>query len=471
MLSESLLFSTATAEIVNATAIIPTEVKETNNWLVLMVIVLLLVQSLLIIGLQRSRVSHKRAKLALSEAHSELERRVADRTVQLENLNRELYQEIASHEKTEALLMETQDYLHSILNSMPSTLLGVTADGTITHWNAAAEASTGIGAEQAMGHPLESVYNNVKIDLSDVKNATLNRIPVVSQNVQQGRGSDARYFDITIYPLVHDESEANAVIRIDDVTPRIQMESMLIQNEKMLSLGELAAGLAHEINNPLAVILNGLQNIERRTSHKLSKNHEVADTLGFNIDQLQEYLKQRELTTFIQSMRIAGEQAARIVTNMLEFSRGNTRQLKYENINTVLQHALEMAKNSLVLRNKNKANPVNIMAEFGEHLPDIPCSATEIQQVVINLLRNAAQAFYLFGVDTPRTENTIWLRTLIKDRYLCIEVADNGPGMSDDVLKHVFEPFYTTKDVGQGTGLGLSVSYFIITEHQQKNAY
>lgn len=436
-----------------------------NNWLVLLVITLLIIQSLLIVGLQKSRVNHKRAKLELAKAHKELESRVVERTQQLEDINNELYAEIASHEKTEALLLKTQDYLHSILNSMPSVLMGITRDGAITHWNTAAESATGLTAAQALGKSLADAYPKLRISPQDIIDATKNRIPIITQNVQQGRGNESRYFDITIYPLLQGDDQTNAVIRLDDVTPRIQMENMLIQNEKMLSLGELAAGLAHEINNPLAAILNSLQNIERRTSDELTKNHEIAAKHGFTIAQLQAYFKDRELLQFIKSIKLAGDQAAKIVTNMLEFSRGNTRQLRYENVNALLLHALEMAENTLVIRNKNTVNRISIISELSDGLPEIPCSATEIQQVILNLLRNANQAFTERQETLNPASNTIWVRTFLDGKHVCIQIEDNGPGMSSDVKEHIFEPFYTTKDVGQGTGLGLSVSYFIITEH------
>ncbi len=439
--------------------------KESNQGLLLLVIALLVIQSLLIIGLQKNRIRHKRAKAELAKTHKELEQRVIDRTRQLESINKELYREISNHEKTEALLLRTQDYLHSILNSMPSILMGVTSDGEITHWNAAAEADTGLSAAAALGMPLAKAYPTLHISEQDIKDATASRIPIVSQNLQQGRGNQARYFDLTIYPLVHGHNQTNAVIRIDDVTPRIHMENMLIQNEKMLSLGELAAGLAHEINNPLAAILNGLQNLERRTSANLQKNHDVAESLGFSIQQLQDYFTERDIYQFTSSIRLAGEQAAKIVTNMLEFSRGNGQQFRYENINNLVKHALDMAENMMIIRTRNSVNRISVSAELAENLPSIPCSASELQQVLLNLIRNASQAFPPERNAVNNEPRHIWVRTFVTEDYLCIQVEDNGVGITDSVKEHIFEPFFTTKEVGDGTGLGLSVSYFIVAEH------
>jgi len=441
------------------------EAQNIRSTLLVVISGLLVLQTLLVIGLQRSRVSHKRAKTDLKRAQKELEQRIIERTNKLRTINNQLYDEIAKHEITEELLRETQDYLHSIINSMPSILIGVTRQGYITHWNAAAERGTDIAANDALGRHINEVYPELPVTNTTIQEAIDRAVPQVNENIQYGSGSQARYTDLTVYPLISSEV-TGAVIRVDDVTMRVRIENMMIQNEKMMSLGELAAGMAHEINNPLSAILHGVQNIYRRTSPDLAMNHKVAEKLDITVSQIHGYLKERDIFKFIDGIRDAGERSAHIVTNMLEFSRGNSRKHSPVDITELLEHSLDLANNTFELKTPDGIEQLKIVKEFDRNLPPAPCSAAEIQQVVLNLLRNASQAFTSEDYGAP-LEPTIYVRTRQEDNCVCFEIEDNGPGMDEHVRRHIFEPFFTTKEVGKGTGLGLSVSYFIITEHHE----
>ncbi len=441
-----------------------------RSTLLIVITGLLLIQTLLIIGLQRSRSHHKKAKRDLQSAQRELEQGIVDRTNKLRTINNQLYDEIAKHEITEELLRETQDYLHSIINSMPSMLIGVTRQGTVTHWNSATEYKTGIKARDALGQTFHKVFKVLPIDSKDIENSIDNELPLAKENMQQGTGNQATYSDVAIYPLLSSEI-TGAVIRIDDVTLRVRLENMMIQNEKMMSLGEMAAGMAHEINNPLSAIINSLQNIERRVSDELEPNHTAAQELGISVEQLRAYMNKRDLFSFMESIREAGERAANIVTNMLEFSRGNTRIRQSVDINELIDHSLSFAYNTLELipeqaDSESGEDGVRVIKNFAADLPEVPCSTQEIQQVLLNLLRNAKQSFE--HATLPQGEQAlISLNTYLQQNQVCIEIEDNGAGMETAVSRHIFEPFYTTKGVGEGTGLGLSVSYFIITEHHE----
>lgn len=437
--------------------------SDSRDTLLIIISALFLLQTLLVIGLQRSRAAHKRSKKNLKHSKKDLEQRIIDRTNKLRAINNQLYDEISKHEITEELLRETQDYLHSIINSMPSILIGVTKQGAITHWNSAAENTTGIHMRDALGQHINQLCPSLPITTDSISTAIEQGLPQVSENIQQGRGSNAQYSDLAIYPLISSEV-VGAVIRIDDVTMRVRVENMMIQNEKMLSLGELAAGMAHEINNPLSAILHGVQNILRRTTPGLAKNNTVAQKHHTNIEDIQQYLEERDIFTFIDGIRDAGERSAKIVTNMLEFSRSNSREHKQINIEELMEHTLSLAENTFELKLPEGAENPDIIKDFAEQLPLIPGSAAELQQVILNLLRNASQAFTSEDYGAP-LHPTITLRLKRESDDLLIEVEDNGPGMPEAVRRHIFEPFFTTKEVGQGTGLGLSVSYFIITEH------
>lgn len=409
-----------------------------SNFFVLLIIAFLMV---VIVISQISRRKHKRGKLTLQLTQRELEERVQERTVELK---------------------ETQDYLNSIIHSMPSVLIGVSEELEVTLWNDAACRVTRISAEDAIGKDLFEAYPNIPVDRKAIRETLSHKAPHVTENLQLGTGSQATHLDITIYPLQAARSPG-AVIRLDDVTQRVRMENMIIQNEKMMSLGELAAGMAHEINNPLSAIINNVQNIQRRITPQLSKNQEAAEQLGLDLKLLESYLQQREVLSFLDNIREAGDRSAQIVTNMLEFSRTSNRDHLPTDFVQLLENALNLARNSFELKTVSGNQSIELVREFESDLPQVPCSKTEMQQVILNLLRNACQCFtsQLRHEEAPR----ITLRLYRWDDRMCLEIADNGPGMNEDISRHIFEPFFTTKDVGQGTGLGLSVTYFIVTEH------
>lgn len=424
---------------------------------------LLVVQTALIIGLQRSRLNNKRARRALKESQRELEQRITERTATLELTNLKLQDEIIRHEATVLLLRETQDYLNNILNAMPSVIIGVTHEGLVTHWNTAAEVSTGIPARDALGKPLTANYPCSYISQKLIEDTIAAGVPYRKENMREGQASDARYMDLTIYPLIAAQG-IGAVIRLDDVTTQVKMEHMMIQNEKMFSLGELAAGIAHEINNPIGAILHSVQNISRRTSPTFERNRLITESLGIDMQHIHAYLEKRGIYKFLEDIREAGERSAQIVTNMLEFSHSRLHSVGPINLKTVLDHSIELSIN--IGKGKEKLHhPITVIRDYDESLPRIMGSAPELQQVILNLLRNARQAFVDEERASDAPEPTIIVRATRQRERVIIEVEDNGPGMSDEVKKHIFEPFYTTKDVGKGTGLGLSVSYFIISEH------
>lgn len=235
----------------------------------------------------------------------------------------------------------------------------------------------------------------------------------------------------------------------------------MIQNEKMYSLGEVAAGIAHEINNPLSVILQNVQNIVRRTDLKFATNNERAAELGIDLDAVNRYLNAREIPEMLDSIREAGERSAAIVRNMLEFSHNSQRKTSLVDVKHLVEQTIALSQSSVPTKLSTPA--IQLITELASPLPAINASAPELQQVLLNLLRNAKQSFDNYHQPEP----CIWVRAYTQGEQLVMEIQDNGPGMSDTVRQYIFEPFFTTKDVGSGTGLGLSVSYFIITERHQ----
>ncbi len=426
----------------------------------MVVILLLVLQTLLIIGLQRSRLSNKRARKALKESQKELEGKIRERTESLHTTNNLLIDEVARHEQTGRQLRETKLYLQSMINSMPSIIIGVTASGEVTHWNAAAENTFEIFSNDALGQQIIKLLPRFPVTLDVIKTSIRSGEPHSIQHTQSNEEEQKRYFEITIYPLIS-STQQGAVIRVDDVTFKVTIENLMIQNEKMYSLGEVAAGIAHEINNPLSVILQNVQNITRRTDANFPINKTRAQELGIDFQNANAYLQAREIPQMLDSIREAGERSATIVRNMLEFSHNSQRKTSLVDIKHLIEQTIALNRSSYPKVQDNQA--LQIITEFAESLPPLHASAPELQQVLLNLLRNAKQALANSTVENP----TIWIKTYAQHNRLVIEVQDNGPGMTDTIRQHIFEPFFTTKELGSGTGLGLSVSYFIITERHQ----
>lgn len=217
--------------------------------------------------------------------------------------------------------------------------------------------------------------------------------------------------------------------------------------------------MAHEINNPLSGILQNVQVLMRRLTTELPENLRAAEDIGCSFDAIKSFMEKRDIISSLESVRSAGTRAARIVSSMLEFSRKSTSGHTPVDLNALLDKALELCSTDYDLKKKYDFRSIRIVRDYDPTLPLVSCFEIQIQQVLMNLLANAAQAM----ADTPSP--SISLRTFTERDWACIEIEDDGPGMTEDVSKHVFEPFFTTKPVGEGTGLGLSVSYFIVVNH------
>jgi signal transduction histidine kinase len=189
----------------------------------------------------------------------------------------------------------------------------------------------------------------------------------------------------------------------------------------------------------------------------------MAAQCGVELAAVRCYLEQRRIIEFLEAIRFAGDKAAEIVDNMLHFSRKSESHKEAVDLAELLNKAVSLAAHDYDLKKKYDFQRIHIDREFQTDVGAVPCVATEIEQVVLNLLRNAAQA--MAERENDSTSARIDLRLYRRDGMAVIEVEDNGPGIDPQKLKRVFEPFFSTKEVGSGTGLGLSVSYFIITNN------
>ena len=367
--------------------------------------------------------------------------------------------------KSEKELKHLRNILSNIINSMPSILVGVDKKGLITQWNKEAEKNTGLMAEKAIGQPLEKILPRLKKELKKITHAIKTKKANTDPKVRHQKNGEVIYEDITIYPLITNGVEG-AVIRIDNITERVRIEELMIQSEKMLSLGGLAAGMAHEINNPLAGILQNLQVIRNRLSGKSKKDHRAAEECKTTMEAIKAFQEKREIFDMIESVIISGKRAAQIVNNMLTFARKSEAIVSSHCLSKLLDKTLELCQNDYDLKKKYDFRKINLIREYAKDTPLIPCEPGKIQQVFLNVLKNGAQSMQEKSKFQKKEKEPIFILRVKKEKGLAVvEIEDNGPGMTEETRKRIFEPFFTTKKVGIGTGLGLSVSYFIITEN------
>lgn len=363
-----------------------------------------------------------------------------------------------------------QSLLQSILDSVSSMIIAVDENMKITHWNRNAVQFTGVSSEKAIDKVLGEVFPEEILDSGIVQPVIEEKTSVqINKKALYFRNKE-RYFNYSIYPQ-RDMLLKGAVILIRDITETVMMEDLMVQSEKMLSVGGLAAGMAHEINNPLAGIVQTISVLKKRLidGNSLSANRSKAEEAGIDLEKLSEYLESREIPRMFDSITASGRQITEIVENMLSFSRMNSDRKSSHNMEDLLEKTLKLAVTDYDLKKSYDFRQIEIQREFDGHLPPVICEGSKIQQVFLNLLRNGAQAMQ----EEPGKEHKFILRTaFLKERNMVsLEIEDNGPGMNEEIRKKIFEPFFTTKPEGIGTGLGLSVSFFIIKETHKGELY
>jgi len=374
-----------------------------------------------------------------------------------------IFWDITSRKKTEDELLLLRNYLSNIIDSMPSALIGVDADCKITQWNKTVAEMTGVSFDSAKGKILSDVFPHLNVEMEKIRVSI--ETGELRRKVKVPRYTDSNtiYEDITIYPLITSGIEG-AVIRIDDVTDKVQLEEMMIQNEKMVSIGSLAAGIAHEINNPLAGMVQSSNVMSRRLKDlAMNANRKAADELDIPMEKIKKYMEKRGIIHMLENIDEAGSRVSDIINNMLSFVRKSEHNQSCQNLEDILDKTLDLAVSDYDLKKEYDFMQIRIIRSYDGNLPSIECDRTKIQQVILNILSNGAQAMFSSGIKKPE----FCIRTsydAVKD-MVSMEIEDNGPGMDENIRKRVFEPFFTTKPKGVGTGLGLSVSYFIITEN------
>ena len=269
-----------------------------------------------------------------------------------------------------------------------------------------------------------------------------------------------KFFLVTVSPVFDEQNNLLFIAHVaKDITEYKRLEKQLFLSEKLRTIAGLAAGVAHEINTPLSAILQSAQILQNALSPDHASNHQAAEACGLDLERLNSYCKDQELDFYLDGIRSSALKASNIITSLLDFSRPRKGKMIETDINQLLDSSLELARADYDLKNKYDIMNVRIIREYDQNLPPVTSVPVEIEQVILNLIKNSVQAM----ADGPAQEPPfLAIRTGRQKDGIRIEVEDNGPGITEQDKKHIFDPFYTTKDAGLGTGLGLSVSYTII---------
>ncbi|MDH5433397.1 MAG: PAS domain S-box protein [Gammaproteobacteria bacterium] len=392
----------------------------------------------------------------LERTRNTLEQRVAEHTS-------ELRKQMQNREMAERHAVSIQHYLENLIDSMPSAIIAINQSNRIMQWNQEAEHLSGITAKDAHGNLLSEIMPELDEFIADEKRKRSHLSSKFAFQFKLLSHGEKRSFEVMIYPIITlEEEHSGQVIRIDDITEKLKIIEALTQSEKMLSLGGLAAGMAHEINNPLGAIVQSTQNIKRRLFGDLPRNTDISQSLQLEKDKLHSYLEQQNINDFLDGILLSGERAASIITDMLNFARP-IKDLKTElSVTEALDTAIRLSEKDYNQKKQYDFRKIKINKTYSPNTHKIMAHKNQLEQVFLNLLTNAAQA--LGQIREENFKPTIDLMVHQESNAVRIDVIDNGPGMPEATRKRVFEPFFTTKDEKTGTGLGLSVSYFIVCE-------
>ncbi|MFT5482894.1 MAG: PAS domain S-box-containing protein [Halieaceae bacterium] len=392
-----------------------------------------------VVRLLISQRQAQRYNRELEGIRSQLEQRVKDRTATLDEANQLLEGEISQHRETSTRLRASEAYINDILHSMPLMLIGLNPQMQVTQWNRRAEEFTGVSAEQALGKDLWKAYPLITVMPEQINQVIDKHETLTIKQSQRGH----YHFDIAIYPL-KEQIETGVVILIDEVTQRILTENMLIQRDKMSSMGELAATMAYDINAPLQAILQDTKAV-------------LAD-LEPNGDDSSSQVK------LLQDVIVQGEQATAVISNLLEFASSHGGEKNLASITGLIDHTLKLADDVLSVSSGVKFRDIVVQRDYADDLPEIPCYTSEMQQVMLSLFRHSCHA--MGEVDRPDHVPTINIQ--VREFYgnLWVKVHHNGRGLSYEDQQGIFEPFFSDSpaDTDYDAGKRLSFSHFIVTE-------
>ena len=350
-----------------------------------------------------------------------------------------LARDVTAQREAERKLEETREYLQNILDNSPVIIVTTDLEGRIVSFNRGAEESLGYKSEEVIGQPASIFYTD-----SSQRDELLRQVvggrAVRDYTVELLRKDETPLpVSLTLSQLCNANGEMIGTVGISkDISHRQALMQQILQSERMAAVGRLASGVAHEINNPLAVIseivgfLNDLVNAE-------------VSMEGIDLTQ--------ELKEGLPKVLQQVKRGRTITQRLLTFARKSEAQVDVADANRSLDEILPF------LEKEARLAEVTIHRDYAENLPQVAVEEMQLQEVFINLVNNAIQALAEQG------GGDIWLQTGTEGNKVVISIRDNGPGIDQSVRDRLFDPFVSTKPTGVGTGLGLSICYGIVKRY------
>lgn len=385
---------------------------------------------------------------------------------ELERSTEEIAQQHTKLDKLFAQVEAAKREWEDTLDCITDIVLMCDTQGTIQRCNRPFIQLSNMPFEQFAGKSWATILYGLGFVIDDYKNG--------NGTIHDKQG--ARYFDLRTFPLRNKNGVLfGNVVNIRDITEirtinqeleaaynhlkMVQMQA--VQQEKMASVGQLAAGVAHEINNPMGFISSNLSSLAKYINKLRAFETSMMDLAGASgntalVDEITKNRKSMKIEFILEDMQSlleesldGAERVRRIVQDLKSFSHVDEAELKPVSIADNLDSTLNMVRNEIKY-------VADVVKQYGD-LPMVTCRPQQLNQVFMNLLVNAAHAIEGHG--------TITVRTWQEGEMVCISITDTGKGIASQHLNRIFEPFFTTKDVGKGTGLGLSICYDIIHKH------
>jgi histidine kinase len=346
--------------------------------------------------------------------------------------------DITHLKQLEKMLERSERKYHEIFNNIPNPVFVMDAESLeIRDCNDAVQTVYGYDKNEILHRCFVELFPKEEQPRYVAK---VMRSSVIHQAKQTHKDGRTLYVDMWISPVEYPGRRA-LLVTTSDITKRLEAEQQLIQASKMATLGEMATGVAHELNQPLAVI----KTASRFFIKKVKNSEPILPHL---------------LSTMAEEIDSHVDRASRIINHMREFGRKSDRKLDPVSVNDVLKKTSEIFSQQL------KARGIDLVWDLADPLPPVQADSNRLEQVFINLLINARDAIEdrAQARADSKGEKKIFLTTRRQDHQVRVEVRDTGAGIPQGILDKIFEPFFTTKDVGKGTGLGLSISYQIVQD-------
>jgi histidine kinase len=351
----------------------------------------------------------------------------------------ELCLDITQTKHLEKEVEKSEEKYRSIFNSIPNPVFVLDQNSLeILDCNESVTPVYGYSKDELL---MTSFLSFFEEDAREQQASELKTCNVLNQVRQINKAGRTIFVNIRISPSEYLGRDV-LLVTTSDITKRLMTEQQLIQASKMTTLGEMATGVAHELNQPLSVIKTASSFL----SKKVKKNEDIKDEI---------------LETLTEEIESHVDRASKIINHMREFGRKSEVSKERVQLNETLDRAHEIFSQQLKLRE------IEVIKDYEENLPLILADSNRLEQVFINLLINARDAIEekLNGVGHKKGEKEISLKTSSLGKMVKIEVRDTGNGIPQSLLDKIFEPFFTTKKVGKGTGLGLSISYGIVQDY------